>query len=1684
MRARLSVVASGLEDLRDKMKHWVDLRKSADPVLGNDAAGLEHVYHGNVVEGRYGASNLIEGRAGKAFLRDLLTSGDLERIASLWVLGVSIDWSLMYPSGTPAKVSLPTYPFSKERCWLEQKTCSAHPPERHEQNSCRTDVSQSAEKPRRTYYYPEWTLKCPVSERERSGPVGPILILDASEELFVTIKQRLQDDPEHEAIILTRHGTSFEEIGPDAYAVNYDLEEEFAAMLKSLKKQGRLPRVVLHHSDGICDLDQREDVAKSLRGGIYALFHLCKALEMENDQRPIRLMSVFSHQSNTAAPFGAAMSGFFKALAMENPRYLGRTVSIERGPMGASDGPTPKGDPSEAVSQEAGLILNELYDEDATAAEIRYRVQVEDGQPRYARYVSRMVEHVSGEREASALPLKQNGVYLITGGLGGLGLVLADYLARSFQSKLVLVGRSTPGASQQERLNALERHGAEILVVPADVSKLEDVEMVVREAKARFSKIDGVVHCAGVNRDALMIKKTTEEIKAVLAAKVYGAINLDLATSAENLELFVLFSSIAGLMGNVGQCDYAYGNRFLDAFAEHRENLRKANKRSGRTLSIDWSLWAQGGMGISADSMVLLEEQTGICPMPTEEGIRCWEELLQSEWSQGAALYGSPSRMAAFIGGRQLKPRVGMPGAAAQWVDQETLFAKTQAYLKELIGAEVKLDPGRIGASDRLESFGIDSVMISRLNARLERDLGTLPKTLFYEKETVRELATFLLRQVPEGLQLLFGLGDSSKAPGIATPQFANERNLNGVSGREAKADLEPIAIIGIHGHYPQSPSLAEYWENLKQGRDLIGLVPASRWNCEELFDPDPAAAARGKIYCRWGGFLDGHDEFDPQFFGISPEEASMIDPQERLFLESAWAAIEDAGYTRDRLRRCFPKGRSADVGVFVGVTTNSYHLWGAQEWCRGNIILPSSMPWSIANRISYFFDFAGPSLPVDTACSSSLVAIHLACESLRTRGCRVAIAGGVNLYLHPSKYLAFCKRRMLSLDGRCRSYGSGDDGFVPGEGIGTVVLKPLSRAVEDQDHVYAVIRASAFDHSGRSNGYSAPNPNSQANLIGEILEKVNIHPETIGFVEGHGTGTQLGDSIEIAALTQAFAKLTSRKQFCPIGSVKANIGHSESAAGIAGVAKVVLQMKHQQLAPSIHSDQVNSNIDFAETPFYVQHSLAPWEASSLHPRRALINGFGVGGVNACVILEDIVNPRPPAMGRDAGPYLLPLSAKNEERLREYVDSLAAHLRGERDTDLGSVCYTFQVGREGMDARLAIVASGRDELLHRLDEWSKQGSSESVYRGSVSRLREVERSPRKDPIRAGDHSLQEIARLWVAGEDVAWETLYPSNKPGRVPLPTYPFVREKYWVTNSLRVESETPVHPLHPLLSCNSSTLNDVSFTTTLSDTAFYAVDHLVDGEKVFPGTGFLEMACIAGTLAGQARVRQITDVVWTRPLRFRDGPRTLRTTLRRQENAVEYLISSLDDENQPVAHSEGKLVLANGSAAHGVPEERISIQALKRQCGEPESGSVYYKELAKCGFAYGQSFQPIQEIYFAPAFALSSLKIAEHLRADFGQFLLHPTMLDGALQTAAALAGRLNSTPCVPFALDALDIAYPVPERCFAYVEIAGPEAGVSRFNIRILNQDGIVLVTLTNLFGRALASATAVKRSAVSA
>ena len=884
----------------------------------------------------------------------------------------------------------------------------------------------------------------------------------------------------------------------------------------------------------------------------------------------------------------------------------------------------------------------------------------------------------------------------------------------------------------------------------------------------------------------------------MLAPKVTGTVNLDQASADLDLDFFVLFSSLAGAMGNVGQADYATANGFLDQFAAYRNRLVAGNQRHGRTRSINWPLWDAGGMRLDPATQELWQHTTGMQPMQTATGMQAFYRSLSLPCDQMLVVEGDLTRLRhALLAGPAASPEPrATPPVSAAGIDTANLAQKTQDYLRKQLSALLKLPSHRIDPHAALEDYGIDSILAMRLTNQLEKTFGSLSKTLFFEYQTLTALAGYFVNAYPAIVRAEIGLGE-------ATAKDANRVTIEDrppAPARRSKQRFVPsntnqrtdIAIIGLAGRYPHADTLQDFWRNLQNGRDCITEIPPDRWDHTQYYDPDPNTP--GKSYSKWGGFIADVDKFDPLFFNISPKEAALIDPQERLFLETAWHTIEDAGYTKESI-----SGRR--IGVFVGVMWGHYELFGAQSLSGGDTAIPSSSHASIANRVSYVFDFQGPSLAVDTMCSSSLTAIHLACEGILRGEIDGAIAGGVNVTIHPYKYLSLSQGRFAASDGKCRSFGAGGDGYVPGEGVGAVLLKPLADALRDDDQIYAVIKSSTVNHGGKTNGYTVPNPNAQADLIVDALEKASIDPHSLSYVETHGTGTSLGDPIEITGLLKAFGGSSDATQFCPIGSVKSNIGHLESAAGIAAVTKVLLQLKYRQLVPSLHADPPNPHINLENSPFYVQTQLADWTRPAAHPRRAGVSSFGAGGANAHLILEDYSDaPQPDVTPRPMRPEIFVLSAKNEESLRRYAGTVVKYLETTSGVSLANVAYTSQMGRTPMAVRLAIIATSLDELRDKLAQWSNLRSQRVDVATDAHELEDVFYEHTQKPQysassliegQAGKAFLQQltanrelakIARLWILGADIDWPLLHGAATPKRVSLPTYPFARERCWI--------------------------------------------------------------------------------------------------------------------------------------------------------------------------------------------------------------------------------------------------------------------------------------------------------------
>ncbi|MFN8009506.1 MAG: beta-ketoacyl synthase N-terminal-like domain-containing protein, partial [Terriglobia bacterium] len=521
----------------------------------------------------------------------------------------------------------------------------------------------------------------------------------------------------------------------------------------------------------------------------------------------------------------------------------------------------------------------------------------------------------------------------------------------------------------------------------------------------------------------------------------------------------------------------------------------------------------------------------------------------------------------------------------------------------------------------------------------------------------------------------------------------------------------EPIAITGVGCRFPGGANDPDqFWDLLRDGRDAIRNIPAERWDVDAYFDPDPKKI--GKMYTRRGAFLDQVDLFDPQFFGIAPREALGMDPQQRLLLEVAWEALENGGIAPNRLS-------GTRTGVFLGLCTSDYANLQVQtnDLTQLDAYSASGIAHSIASgRLSYVLGLQGPSVTLDTACSSSLVAVHLACQSLRTRECQMALAGGVNVILSPDTFVALCKVSMLSPDGYSKTFDEKADGFGRGEGCGIIVLKRLSDALTDGDRILALIRGSAVNQDGPSSGLTAPNGPSQIAVIEDALLNGKVHPAEVTYVEAHGTGTSLGDPIEVQALGAVYGRERLPEKPLFIGALKTNIGHLEGAAGIAGLIKVMLSLQHREIPATLHLERLNPYIPWDELPLEVVTRLTAWEPGNI-PRMAGVSSFGFSGTNAHILLQEapLSNPIPTHLERPLHP--LALSASQEGTLNGLVDKYSAYFASHEFESLANVCHTANSGRAHLPHRAFLVAESMHQMRDKLLRLANGEFLPNVFKG-------------------------------------------------------------------------------------------------------------------------------------------------------------------------------------------------------------------------------------------------------------------------------------------------------------------------------------------------------------------------------
>ncbi|WP_418116292.1 SDR family NAD(P)-dependent oxidoreductase [Variovorax sp. NFACC27] len=1667
---------STLEELKAKLAQYLA-----------EAKDIDGLYRGEIKRDKETLALLVDEDMDRT-IDAWLSKGKLRKLVELWVRGLAFDWARLYDGEvTPRRISLPTYPFAKERYWMATREETSRPDQPRRAvdeapsrvSSASVEVAEAAEI---LTFEEVWDAQALSSGREsQSGTLVCFLSAPAHQQAVAKVVS--EQAPGTTLVFVTQGHVTAPADGLVRHAWSGTAMDGGEILEAIAATHGPL--------DALAYLWPLE--ASALLEDAVPILHLLQAL---GRRRIDCARLVLAGQSCCDAEL-AHLSSWIG---------LGRSMKLVLPSI-----------PLSVVGQQAAA--GETVDFAAWARRLLLELAAPRGQSALYRGETRYVPKTRDLAcTPQALPLRRDGAYWITGGLGGLGFVFAQYLARQHGARLVLSGRSMLDASRQAQLASLERLGAQVLYVQADVTDRDAMRDGLAQALARFGAIDGVLHAAGLDSEVDLLEKDPEQFRAILAPKVTGTLVLEDLLCEQPLEFVCYFASASAVLGDFGAGDYAMGNRFLMAYAQARDERRARGEVVGRTLAIAWPLWQDGQMsGRDRARIDLYLKSSGQQALTSAEGVALFERLLGQPSPAPLVMKGQPARVRGLLGlgdetecsapdaeaGSSVAPAGRGRRPEMKGFDVETCVVWD---LREKVSTLLDVPRAQLGLEENLADFGFDSIRLAELSRCLNGHFGIdLTPAVFFSHPSLGRLAAYLMDKYAmplaefyqEGTETPGAVGDRTVERGTATTGEVARHEPDPTS---LLAD-EPIAIIGMSGRFPGARTVEELWEILRQGRTVVEEIPPDRFDWRP-YAGDPMKDP-GKTNGRWLGALPGVAEFDPQFFEISPKEAELMDPRQRLLLQEAWAALEDAGYGRAHLDR-------QSVGMFVGVEQGDYqYLVGEQGSVTGN------HDGILAARLAYVLNLQGPALAINTACSSGLVALHEACLSLRMGECETAIAAGANLVLTPQMFVALGRAGMLSPDGKSYAFDRRANGMVPGEAVVAVVLKRLSHAERDGDPIQGVIRGSGINYDGKTNGITAPSGMAQTRLLRDVHRRFGIDPARIDYVVAHGTGTRLGDPIEVNALYEAFAGCEGvRPGQCALTSTKTNFGHTFAASGLLSLVALVQAMRHCEIPASLDCEQLSDYIPWEASPFYVNGARKPWPSQG-RPRLGAVSAFGMSGTNAHVVVESYEEKAATPTSSVPRFHLLVVSAKTEEALAARVQALAGALGAKAwsSVDLCALSCTLLTGRHHFAHRCALVVQDRDDALHAMSRIGGREKLPGLFQGQVGRNFAAQKALARYGFELlartaqpglshvdRQENLQALADLYCQGYELPWERLFGDRPPRRISLPTYPFARERYWVPQMQKPQAQASSVPgavfaknpvseqLHPLMHRNTSSLAEQRFSSVFTGEEFFLADHVVKGQRVLPGVAYLELARAAVVqalelAASQARDVRLEQVVFAQPVVVGDAPVEVHIALVPQDvGLVSFEVyTQVVGEEEARVHAQGR---ARVAAAADAPLEDLG--RLRSQCSQVFASEACYAEFARMGLAYGPAFQSLMEVRVGQdaagrPMALGDVQMPSQ-GTDPAAFVLPPSLLDGALQASIGLVfAQPQDRLSLPFAVEAVELYGAVPEKAVAVVrQSAGSTIGdaVLKLDVSLVDAEGRVCVQLRGFSSRVLGQAAPTK------
>ena len=1321
---------------------------------------------------------------------------DLDYLARMYSSGARFDWSLLYKGFEPNRISIPYYPFKRTRFWLpkkEQKR-SLNILQSPSDNNGNVDPTIYSD----LYYKRIFVEADPI---ERNNKLERCLLIQ---------QNNVQADGLHNE--LKQKFFDVERIQIDNNEANrIGIEKYFSQLYRNINFKD-ISHVV------IAGLQERKDKW---------------AVEELLDTHKIQLLSVIclyreflTYDNNIKVT--PLMNSCFQITGDEE--YLDPNSSPVFG-LCKSLNRMFKNISSCCIDIDNRTGWNKIVDEICALSKkdiIAYR-----NDRRYFEGLSDT--HI--ETEDNQLVIKDNGVYFISGGLGGIGFETAmEMVNRAKNVSLILVGRSIlPEESKWdtilrnnkeseviekvERISLLKNKTNNVEYYALDIGDKEALKSVIQDVNRKYGKINGVIHAAGVSGSINFDNLNEEHITKMIMPKVIGTYVLDHLTRDQNLDFFLMFSSISTIFSSADLPGYVAGNMYLDSYSDYRKMAS-----GSKSITVNWATWSETGMAVKDNFTIDTLFQT----IKTREAINAvFNVLINDSGSVVIARLNLKDKISMLLKTypMQLSSRIVRAMEEEKNENnnnnnQQSLPFKNSTQYENIEETLIKVCCKNLGYEDinihhNFFELGANSILLAIIFKDLnEMFPGLLQVTDLFSYPSVSLLAEHISNTIDQidvrvehfdkEIDTINNPNIESR-PNIEIVEGAIQVNRNTItaSSIETKSvnnndDDDSIAIIGVGLDLPSAKNLDSYWEMLINGINAVREIPDDR-----AFDITKHLLwknySEDQIRFRRSGYLDEINKFDHAFFGISPRDAALLDPVMRIFLECCSNAIDDSGYGADGVK-------GTNTGVFLGYTANLGNAYNKLLYEMDPKLFSAALPIGqvsmTASRTAYMFDLKGPSMVIDTACSSSLVALHMACEQIRFGKCDMALAGGASLMgipLDDGSGIGF-----ESPEEKTRAFSDNSSGAAIGEGVGVVLLKSLKQAQRDGDSIYAVIKGSSINQDGSSFGIAAPNYLAQSEAIQKAWTDAGVTANDISYIEAHGTGTQLGDPIEVKGITNAFETVTNDKQVCGLGSVKTNVGHANEAAGMCGLFKCILTLQNKLIPPTLNFQAPNNNIDFINSPLYIVDKMTPLKAKG---EKAIvgISGFGMSGTNAHIILEEAPKANNVNKNSDKGPMIFTMSAKTEKAVFQLVESYKLLLHKNNDIDLYDLTSTLNMGRRHYSQRVAFLFHDQNELLNKLDELSKYGSFDMIkndwcffgnyavvpeikkekypYEITLKEQQKLNETAKVYCLKTGKRNtleLEEILKLYIKGAEVEWKYLY--NQPySKLHLPTYPYARNHHW---------------------------------------------------------------------------------------------------------------------------------------------------------------------------------------------------------------------------------------------------------------------------------------------------------------